>query len=219
MFALNLLKDPILFIGFIIALMIVVTFHEFAHAYMATRLGDDTPKRLGRVTLNPLAHLDPLGTLMLFIAGFGWGKPVLYNPSNLKSVKDEVYIAIAGPITNIILAFIFALPYRIAVYTGVDPQVINTALPYSFFNLLTELNIILAVFNFLPIPPLDGSKILYLFLPFRTRITLERIGIPLIFGLFLISYATNFDLFGKILMYPVFWLEYLVRIFPAGIHL
>lgn len=197
--------------------MIAISFHEFAHAFAAYRLGDPTSKYMGRLTLNPLVHLDLIGTIFLFIAGFGWGKPVIYNPSNLRGNFDELKIALAGPITNIILAFIFAIPFRIGYFIGIDLSILTTAPLYVFFDVLVGLNIILAVFNLLPIPPLDGSKILYLFVSERTRYFLERAGMPILFFVLFLAYALNWNIFGKVLFYPIVWLEYVVKIFPVGL--
>jgi Zn-dependent protease len=192
--------------------LIGITVHEFSHAWEANRLGDPTPKRLGRLSLNPIRHLDPFGTIFLLLVGFGWGKPVLYNPQFLRhGKKDEVKIAIAGPIANLITAFIFALPYRITHYLHIDlsnnPLFIITAV-------ITEINIILAVFNILPLPPLDGSKIIFLFVSIETRIQLERIGPLILMGLIFIIYVFRVNIFGTILTPIVEWLLNFLRTFP-----
>lgn len=146
-------------IYFIIALIVVISIHEASHAYVAYKLGDPTAKHHGRMTLNPLAHLDPLGTLMLFIAGFGWGKPVPVNPYHFKNpVKDSALVSLAGPASNLLTALICSLPLK---YIG-------TALPDQLEILLwaiVDLSIILGIFNLLPFPPLDGSKIFAVFVP------------------------------------------------------
>lgn len=142
----GLLEGLIFFVGLIIA----ITIHEFSHAFVADHFGDPTPRSFGRVTLNPLAHLDPLGTLMLFIVHFGWGKPVPIDPYNL-SKREEIYVALAGPLSNLSLAIIFAIVIRF--------------LPLPPFYIFIQTNIVLAVFNLLPLPPLDGSKILLNLLP------------------------------------------------------
>lgn len=146
---LNLFGDPQQFLLFIIALLVAITVHEFSHAFLADRLGDPTPKLQGRLTLNPLAHLDFLGTILLFLVHFGWGKPVQFDPYNLKNPRrDAALISFAGPASNIIVAVVLSLAIRI--------------FPEAFFYLLPiiELNIILAVFNLIPIHPLDGGKVL-----------------------------------------------------------
>jgi Zn-dependent protease len=175
---LNLLTDsPFLAILFLVGIVISITIHEFAHAWTAYKLGDDTPFLMGRVTLNPLAHLDPLGSLAFLIAGFGWGKPVIYNPMRLKRRSDELLVALAGPISNILLAIVLnalalLLP-RIA--PAFSPE------PLQFAALI---NVYLAAFNMLPIPPLDGSSIVAFFWPDYRSIAGGQIG--LIILLFLI---------------------------------
>ena len=148
------------FVYAIVALVIAISVHEFSHALIATRLGDMTAKLSGRLTLNPLAHLDPVGSLVLLIAGFGWGKPVPYNPHFVRNgVWGETMIALAGPISNIIVALLFALPQRIIIFqTGQAPS----GNVFDFLAIVVTLNVFLAAFNLLPVPPLDGSKLLYL---------------------------------------------------------
>lgn len=145
---------------FIVALVIVISFHEFAHAWVANRLGDPTAKYYGRLTLNPFAHLDFIGTIMLFLIHIGWGKPVPVNPENFRHpMRDSALTALAGPGSNLVLAFVAALPYKFF------SVAVDVPLAAVFFNILFELSVTLAVFNFLPFPPLDGSKILGLIVP------------------------------------------------------
>ena len=152
-----LFSSPILFVVVAAALFVAITIHEFAHAFAADKLGDPTPRLQGRLTLNPLAHLDPLGTLLLFLFGFGWGKPVQFDPYNLKNPRrDAAIISFAGPFSNIILVTILSLIYRTGILSSLFP----------FFPLgslippLIQLNVVLAVFNLIPVHPLDGGKIL-----------------------------------------------------------
>lgn len=148
-----LTQSPLLFALAAISLVVAVTVHEAAHAYVADRLGDPTPSLQGRVTLNPLSHLDPIGTLMLLIAGFGWGRPVQFDPYNLKNPRrDAAIISIAGPLTNIIMAVVGALIYRAA---------------GDFVLLLpfVQINVVLAVLNLLPVHPFDGFKVVGGMLP------------------------------------------------------
>lgn len=148
-----LLSNPLLFVIVAGALVISLTIHEFSHAFVAEKLGDPTPRLQGRITLNPLAHLDPMGTLAMLIVGFGWGKPVMFDPYNLKDPKrDAALIALAGPASNLLLATGLAVVLRFfpALPLGLDlilPLVIST-------------NVGLAIFNLIPIHPLDGGKIL-----------------------------------------------------------
>jgi len=208
----SLLQNPLILVGWLLGLIIAITVHEFFHAFTAEKLGDPTAKYLGRLTLNPLAHLDPLGTLFLLFVGFGWGKPVPYNPGYIKSGKwGELLVALSGPISNLVLAFIFAIPYRFAIHSGVDV----TVAPWIIITqTIVELNLFLAIFNILPVPPLDGSKILYLFLPENSKRYLDRVGPYFIIGLFLIIFVLKIDILSYFFT-PVFhWLKYLVNSFP-----
>jgi Zn-dependent protease len=193
MLFLNLFSNgPIYIIYFIIALIVAITIHEFSHAWMSNRLGDPSPKLMGRLTLNPLAHLDPVGTIFLFLVGFGWGKPVPFNPNYFKREKlDTVLVALAGPISNIITAIIFSLPLRILLLSGIHN--LNNFWFLPLFDLIIIINLTLAAFNLLPIPPLDGSKLYYLFLDRETAFRLESIGPILLIGILLISgFSSNF---------------------------
>ncbi len=157
--------NPLIFVFSLIALVVAITIHEFAHAYAADRLGDPTPRLQGRLTLNPLAHLDPLGTLMILIARFGWGKPVQFDPFNLRHPrKDSAIISIAGPATNFVFAGLCSLALRVGQFqtiaTGNSSTfmliiAVITALLESFI----VINVSLGVFNLIPIHPLDGFKI------------------------------------------------------------
>lgn len=149
--------SPLTFIIWALALIIAITIHEFSHAYMADRLGDPTPRLRGRLTLNPLAHLDPLGTIALLLFRFGWGKPVPVDSYNLDNPRrDGALISLAGPASNLILALIISLIFKI-----LPPSYILGAIS----QILITMNIILAVFNLVPIRPLDGEKILLGILP------------------------------------------------------
>lgn len=180
------------------AILIAITFHEYAHGWAAYKLGDPTPKFYGRLTLNPLAHLDPIGTVMLLIFRFGWAKPVPINPNNFDNYRrDTALVSIAGPAANFLLAILFALIGRIVMPFYIRP--INMFLSISIY-----INIALAIFNLLPIPPLDGSKLLLLFLPYRYMYVmgfLEQYGFIII--VMLIAF-TNF--IGIIVSPIVNWL-------------
>jgi len=175
-----LINDPFTFILLAIPLLYSVILHELAHGWVAYQMGDPTAKRLGRLSLNPLRHLDPIGTLMLFLFGFGWAKPVPVNFSNLHNTrKGLILVSSAGIITNMLLAFLAFFLYR---FLSPEPSgVLSTLLYY-----LAQINIILASFNLIPIPPLDGSKILMGFAPAGLQYTLSRLepyGFFIIIGL------------------------------------
>jgi Zn-dependent protease len=149
-----LIKDPLAFILIAIPLLYSVIFHELAHGWVAYRMGDSTAKSLGRLSLNPLKHLDPIGTIMLFVFGFGWAKPVPVNFNRLRDRhKGMVLVSAAGIITNMLLAFCALLLNRLL---SLSP----TSVPALLLYYLAQINIILAAFNLIPLPPLDGSKIL-----------------------------------------------------------
>ena len=188
--------------GIFIYIVIVfsATFHEYAHGFMAFQLGDDTAKRAGRLTLNPLAHLDMFGTVIvpiLFIltAGsfVGWAKPVPYNPLNLSDKKfGSLKVAIAGPLANIAIALIFGLLIRFAGGLFVN------SIALELVSFIVYVNIFLALFNLIPVPPLDGSKILFDLIPASTRV-LEGVGFVGIF----IALAFSFYVLSPI-AYTVF---------------
>lgn len=135
-----------------VSLVLAVTIHEFAHALAADKLGDSTPRLFGRMTLNPLAHLDPLGTLLILISGFGWGKPTPVNPLNMEDPhRDTAIVSLAGPASNILMAILLVLPIRLGLPWNTD--ILHALL------LATVLNVRLAIFNLIPVYPLDGFKI------------------------------------------------------------
>ncbi len=163
-----------------VPILLAVTFHELAHGYVAYRLGDHTAKDAGRLTLNPLKHLDPLGTLVFLVTRMiGWAKPVPVNPYNLRDPKrDMMWVSIAGPATNMALAVVSAILYKLMLMLPVtEPLLIRKILlPVAMMlQMSVVLNIGLAVFNLIPIPPLDGSKILLGLLPARQAIAYSRI--------------------------------------------
>jgi Zn-dependent protease len=149
---------PIVFFMAATAVLLALTIHEYFHAWMAYFLGDSTAKDQGRLSINPLVHLDPLGTLFIFILGFGWGKPVPFNPDNLRNRKsEEMLVGFAGPFSNFLMALIFGLVLRFS-------DITNPALLF-FFSFFVLINLNLGIFNLLPIPPLDGSHIFFNLLP------------------------------------------------------
>lgn len=155
----------------LIVLLTALPFHEFAHAWTANKLGDPTAKYQGRLTLNPLRHLDPMGAILMLVAGFGWAKPVQVNPNYFKNRKVGMAItAAAGPLSNLLLAFVCMILYKVFAYAGmVTAGLVGETLTSlcSAFALMVSLNVGLAVFNLIPIPPLDGSRVLNLVLPTR----------------------------------------------------
>lgn len=173
------------------AILIALTFHEYMHGRVAYALGDPTPKQQGRLTLNPIKHLDPLGSILLLLVGFGWAKPVEVNPFHFKGDRGRgmLWVSLAGPGTNLVLAIVAAVLW---VLLGNFGQYINFFLEYLF-----RINVVLAVFNILPVPPLDGSKILAGLLPLRQRhivYNIERYGTIILFLLVVTG------ILGRILM-------------------
>jgi Zn-dependent protease len=164
------------YICLIPVILLSLAFHEFSHAFVSNKLGDPTARNAGRLTLNPIRHLDPLGTLMIILSslqgfGFGWAKPVPISPRYYRNPRSgTILVSLAGPLSNLLLAFIFALPYFFYTEAWVPGELTNTMLNFhkSLFQLSSFglfINLSLAVFNFIPVPPLDGSKILSGFLP------------------------------------------------------
>lgn len=154
--------DIISIIAGIPGLIIAMVVHEYAHARVAVSMGDFTPRMMGRLTLNPLAHVDPLGLLMLLIAKFGWAKPVVINPRNFKSWRQgEILVSLAGPVSNLITAFFFILILEI--YLRIDLPLTQGVKLVMYLIIIYNINF--AIFNMIPIPPLDGSKVLMALLP------------------------------------------------------
>ena len=162
------------------AVIIAMTFHEYAHALAADKLGDDTPRRQGRLTLNPLKHIEPVGFFLLLFAGFGWGRPVQINTvkfnKNITMSKGEAIVAFAGPLMNMILAFVSAFILGIIIKFDI---LSSMPLKYSeiiiiFFMQLMYINLGLGIFNLIPLPPLDGSKILRHFLPYNAKVWFDK---------------------------------------------
>ena len=172
------------------AILFALTIHEYAHGWVADKLGDPTARYAGRLTLNPLSHLDPLGTMMLFLVHFGWAKPVPVDPGFFKNPKrDMMWVALAGPAANILSALVLGWTVRLLVGIGVHVGIFLVILQYGVM-----INIVLAVFNLIPIPPLDGSKILMSLLPpaqaFRFA-QLERKGPLILLGVILVERLGN----------------------------
>ncbi len=190
-------QDPFIFFGFIFAILFVLTIHEFSHAYSAYLAGDQTAKEQGRLTFNPLAHVDILGLIMLFVAGFGWGKPVPINPANFKNPRRSVFfVSLAGPFSNFFAGVFFIIVLKILT------TYLNLAsgnLLVTFLFILIVINFSLFIFNLLPIPPLDGSKVLFSLLPDRFinfKYSFSQYGPWLLIGLILIDNFLNLGLFS-----------------------
>ncbi|MBU0982085.1 site-2 protease family protein [Patescibacteria group bacterium] len=197
-------------IYYLLALVLILTVHEFAHAWVALRLGDPTAERAGRVSLNPLKHLDLLGTLMLFLVGIGWGKPVPVNPRNFKNpVRDGALTAFAGPLANLILAFMAAFPLSYL------PETSATAPWLVFFGAVMDLSLVLFFFNMLPFPPLDGSKFVSVFVPVRYRASYMeflRTAMPYFLVFVVVDIYLSPYIFGASIVWTVvstatFWLK------------
>ncbi len=191
-------RDPSAAVAFLLGLVIGITVHEAAHATSAYLLGDDTAYRDGRVTLNPASHLDVLGSLMLLMAGFGWGRPTPVMPSKLRGgIFGPVAVAFAGPLSNLVIVTVCGALFLIPAFQS----------GYLFLVVVMTAftNALLFVFNLIPIPPLDGSKILFPFLPRALDGFVDfmnQYGPMILFGLIIISFVTNLPIFG-VLLAPV----------------
>jgi Zn-dependent protease len=204
------------FIAGLIVFIIAITIHEFMHAFTAYQLGDNTAARLGRVTLNPVAHFDPLGFLMLIVLlispiGFAWGRPVPVNPANFRNPKrGMVLVAAAGPLSNLVQATILALVWRFFGDTLPD-------WPLLLIATGVRINILLAAFNMLPIPPLDGHKILTGLLPdfwYPILAPLEQYGFAILLALLFLPSFLRIDLVGPIVIPVSYFISHLLGVVP-----
>ncbi len=193
----------VLYLTRLITLVIALTFHEFSHAWVADQLGDNTPRANGRLTLNPMHHLDPIGSLLLLVVGFGWAKPVPINGYQLqrRTPAGVMWVSLAGPASNFLLAMVGAIPLRLDL-AGILPM---SSVVYSMIAGFIQINLLLMVFNLIPIAPLDGEKIAEYFLPPSWAQKLESISsygpMILIAIIFLLPYL-RIDVLGTV-MYPV----------------
>jgi len=201
------LTVPVL-ISRIVVLVIAFTVHEFAHAWTADRFGDNTPRADGRLTLNPLAHLDPLGSLLLLLTGFGWARPVMVDPYALKrrSPAAPMLVALAGPFSNLLLALAAAL----LVQVGLVPYAVQSGAflptPYLFLGQFVLINLLLMLFNLIPLAPLDGEKVLLYFLPPSGQDFMLRIrpyGPLLLLALIFVLPLVGVDLLAIIIGRPI----------------
>jgi len=185
-----------------LALMPALTFHEFAHAYSAYRLGDPTPKMQGRVSLNPLDHLDPLGTLMILFAPIGWAKPVNINPRNFRDPEKGIFISSAmGPLSNLVQGTIWGLILRVTTPALLPPD----SLVVIFLVWVTLINFVLALFNLIPLGPLDGQSVLEYFLSPQAKMKFRRLNqyaFPILIGLIMASFLLNIPILQYVIIRP-----------------
>ena len=197
-------SSPVELIAGVITLLIAFTFHEFSHAWMATRFGDDTPRLYGRLTLNPLSHLDMLGSLMLLFTGFGWAKPVPVSPARIRqhSPAALMLVALSGPASNFVLAVLAALPLRMGWVAPAAPRVSFFPTPYQFLIYFLFTNLGLMLFNLIPLPPLDGEEVLEFLLPPSMRRTWDQIrpyGPYILLALLVLGPMLGFSLIDSVL--------------------
>ena len=201
-------------------LLLTLTIHEFSHGYVAYLFGDDTAKRAGRLTLNPISHIDPIGLLMLFIVHIGWAKPVPVNPYNFTNQKRDMAItAAAGPVSNFVMAIILSVIFNLLKTVNPDLLYSGSAIAQFFTSMLVYailINLALGIFNLIPIPPMDGSKILGGFLSdeaYYKYTAQERKGAQILMIIFVVSYVFKLNLIGAIIMPPLnFFLKLLTGI-------
>jgi Zn-dependent protease len=201
-----LFSQPLIFIPIFLALMLALTFHELSHGLVAYWLGDTTAKDAGRLSFNPLKHIDPMGVILLLLIGFGWGKPVPVNHYNLKFPKwGPAFVALAGPGSNLLFALCAGFLFKALAPAGLNPVdlygVLGGApnLMFVFLAFLTVYNLMLMMFNLIPIPPLDGSNVLFALLPpqyDKVVWWLTSRGPMLLFGIIIADSLLNLGIFG-----------------------
>ena len=198
-------SDPIIFFALIFAMLLSLSLHEFSHAWTADYLGDETPGQAGRLTINPLAHIDPFGFLLFMLVGFGWGKPVPFDPYQLRNARyGSALVGIAGPAANLLLAVIFGVVLKALISVGTFDLTngVDSVHPViQFFAYVVIINVLWMLFNLLPIPPLDGSKVLFALLPDsfeELKIQLTRVGPFLLLFLLILDRFLGFSFFDKL---------------------
>jgi Zn-dependent protease len=200
--------EPITIVVRAIVLLIALPLHELAHALMADYLGDPTPRNMGRVTLNPLKHLDIIGSITFLLVGFGWAKPVLVNPYNLRGNPHTsmALVALVGPLTNFVLAFLGAIPFQLDFLVSLISGTPDAGgFVFYFLYEFVFLNLALAFFNLLPIPPLDGFKILIGLLPFDIGLKLQPLnqyGFLILIALIFFLPRVGIDIIGTVVWQP-----------------
>ena len=197
--------DPQTIISRIFVLLTAFAVHEFAHAWAADRFGDPTPRNNGRLTLNPMAHLDPMGSLMLIVVGFGWAKPVPVNPYALerRSSMAMMWVALAGPGSNFLMALLASIPFQLGLVSvyGINPDTFLPTLDRLLWEFVS-INLLLMVFNLIPLAPLDGEKILYYLLPSPGQRVMDNIrpyGPMLLLVLVFSGFFLPFNIIGSII--------------------
>jgi Zn-dependent protease len=217
-----LYNNPASFISGVLILIIAFPIHEFAHAWTANLFGDSTPRINGRLTLNPLAHLDPIGSLALLFIGIGWAKPVPVNPYTLRqhSRSAMMWVALAGPLSNFLLAVLAAIPFQlnwftlddlINAYATTQSAILPTPVMFTYYFI--EINLLLGLFNLIPIPPLDGDKIAEFFMPDDWKRTMDKIrpyGGLILMALFLVGPSLGLDFLGWMIRKPLGFLTNLL---------
>ncbi|MDP3970393.1 MAG: site-2 protease family protein [bacterium] len=192
--------DPLFIVPWIVTILLSIGVHEFAHALAGYWQGDDTAQRQGRLTLNPIAHVDWLGLMLLLVIGFGWGKPTPFNPYNLKYKKwGSALVSVAGPISNVIMVLVALIVFKVLGFIHIDWS-LSTNLLEVFLLFMVQLNVVLFVFNLIPVPPLDGSKVLYTFLGYKRQALIQMLEtqgpwlllIVIIFGQGILSWIISF---------------------------
>lgn len=192
-----LISEPLFFIAWVAAILVTLTIHEFSHAAAAAYFGDGTARSMGRLSLNPIAHIDPIGFLMLLFVGFGWAKPVQVNLMNTKNPRlAEGVVSLAGPFSNLIGAVVFGVALKF-----ISPILGGGNLLVNFLFMLVLVNVSLMVFNLIPIPPLDGSKVLFSILPDRFNEFKDRLsanGPWILLGLIILDSFSPVSVFGLV---------------------